>query len=161
MPSHSPFIMTTLTLSIIIHNHCSNTPPCQMAEEISWNDATQHLLCMDGHGAFLMNALSGFIFQCKCDDTNLALEIRPAATNAGFLLKHDAIIKLCSYLMRSTRYPEGNQRPLGLPQAGAERPLTSLGMSCGPYHLTTQFHFIPWCQIDKIPSIFTRAFGDA
>ena len=57
-------------------------------------------------------------------------------------LPMNEIIKLCCYVIRSTRSPEGSQRPPGWPQVSPGR-LTPRGRSGGPYHVTTQFYFYP------------------
>ena len=76
----------------------------------------------------------------------------------GWHLTDKIIIKLCIYVIRSTRSPEGSPRPPGWPQvhqiprgesaaagltAGQPRPRTPRGRSGGPYHVTTQFYFYP------------------
>ena len=55
------------------------------------------------------------------------------------LLNMKITIKLCCYVIRSTRSPEGSQQ---LP-AGQSPPLTPQGRTGGPYHVTTQFYFYP------------------
>ena len=46
------------------------------------------------------------------------------------------IIKMCCYVLRSTRPPEGSQR-------SRAQPLTPRWRTGGPYHVTTKFYFYP------------------